>query len=321
MNKRILALLSLLVAVSSRTLATEYALGFSEGPSNASSSHIFVRDGSGEITTFPFLGKVQTSGSIAWSQDGQLLAFAQTSDSDIYTINVITGVKSNATNNPAADSSPSFSPDGANIVFTSLREDDGYFDLFTTNLLTGDTRNITNHPSADVLPRWSPTDNSILFTSLRDGDNEGVVRSSIYSVSPEGEHLTLLSEPGEDAGQATWSPDGKRIAFYSRKNGNRDIIISDLNGENRVQVTSHDADDDAPSWSPDGTTIAFVSKRNGSAGSIYFASLEGNEPQRITNPAGGLRHRTPAFRPVLGPLAVDAVDKLATSWATLKMPQ
>jgi len=53
-----------------------------------------------------------------------------------------------------------------------------------------------------------------------------------------------------------WSPDGKRIAFQSNRNGPYHIYLMDSDGANVVQVTSSDADDRHPAWSPDGKFLA-----------------------------------------------------------------
>ena len=53
-----------------------------------------------------------------------------------------------------------------------------------------------------------------------------------------------------------WSPDGKRIAFQSNRNGSYHIYVMDSDGGNVVQLTNGDADDRHPAWSPDGKFVA-----------------------------------------------------------------
>ena len=53
-----------------------------------------------------------------------------------------------------------------------------------------------------------------------------------------------------------WSPDGKRIAFQTNRDGPYHIYVMDADGGNVRQLTSGDADDRHPTWSPDAKRIA-----------------------------------------------------------------
>ena len=65
--------------------------------------------------------------------------------------------------------------------------------------------------------------------------------------------------------EATWSPDGERLAITLEADGNVDIyIMSAADGSGLTRLTTHPADDHGASWSPDGSMIAFNSDRSGS---------------------------------------------------------
>ncbi|HKE23451.1 MAG TPA: LpqB family beta-propeller domain-containing protein, partial [Bryobacteraceae bacterium] len=83
-----------------------------------------------------------------------------------------------------------------------------------------------------------------------------------------------------------YSPDGKRIAFSSNRNGSRQIWVADSDGSRAAPVTNFDRGySGSPRWSPDGQTIVFDARPNGAA-DIYTVRADGGEPKQLTsNPA------------------------------------
>jgi dipeptidyl aminopeptidase/acylaminoacyl peptidase len=64
-------------------------------------------------------------------------------------------------------------------------------------------------------------------------------------------------------GGATWSPDGKSIAFISNMSGRNNLWIIPAEGGWPVQLTVSDQRQTAPAWSPDGKWIAYQSDYDG----------------------------------------------------------
>ena len=46
----------------------------------------------------------------------------------------------------------------------------------------------------------------------------------------------------------SWSPDGKRIAFVSERDGNFEIYVMDDDGDNQRNLTNNRHSDVAPAW-------------------------------------------------------------------------
>lgn len=63
----------------------------------------------------------------------------------------------------------------------------------------------------------------------------------------------------QDAYTPAWSPDGERLAFYSTRDGGRDLYIMDVFGKHIQRLTNNAANNSSPTWSPDGREIAFAS--------------------------------------------------------------
>jgi len=64
-------------------------------------------------------------------------------------------------------------------------------------------------------------------------------------------------------GRATWSPDGKSIAFISNMSGRNNLWLVAAEGGWPVQLTVGDQRQTAPAWSPDGKWIAYQSDYDG----------------------------------------------------------
>jgi len=83
----------------------------------------------------------------------------------------------------------------------------------------------------------------------------------------------------------SWSPDGRRIAFMSDRDGNREIYSVNADGTDVRNLTNDSASDYHPSWSPDGRRIAFVSTRDGN-NEIYAMDADGTGVTRLTTHFG-----------------------------------
>jgi len=86
--------------------------------------------------------------------------------------------------------------------------------------------------------------------------------------------LTRLTfDPGLQIG-ATWSPDGRFIAYSSDRGGKFDIWVQQISGGDPVQVTKGPGYNWQPDWSPDGKNIAYRSEA-GEGGLFVVPALGG----------------------------------------------
>lgn len=79
-----------------------------------------------------------------------------------------------------------------------------------------------------------------------------------------------------------FSPDNKKIVFYSTRTGNRDIFMMNVDGTGLRQLTSDKAEDFQPGWSTDGERVVFSSNRKGSY-DIWIMNADGTHQKRLTN--------------------------------------
>jgi Tol biopolymer transport system component len=78
------------------------------------------------------------------------------------------------------------------------------------------------------------------------------------------------------------SPDGKKIAFVTNRDGNAEIYIMNADGSDQMRLTENSVSDLLPSWSPDGSKIVFDSDRDGNR-EIYIMNADGSGQTRLTN--------------------------------------
>jgi TolB protein len=120
----------------------------------------------------------------------------------------------------------------------------------------------------------------------------------IYVMDADGSNRVNISavagDPLSDC-EPAWSPDGRWIAFRTRRDGNSEIYKMHPDGTSPVNLTNNPASDYQPAWSPDATKIAFRSRRSGDS-DIWVMNADGSDPQNLSN-APGSWEADPAWSP------------------------
>ena len=147
-------------------------------------------------------------------------------------------------------------------------------------------------------PTWFPGGQRIIFSRSED------IYAMILDLGgdPTGK-LTRLTRNASAERQPSVSPNGRKIAFTSDRDGDFDVYVMKARPESRtnrpVKLTQNTTFDLAPDWSPDGTMIAFSSGDDG-AREVYVmkAAPQNDDTNRPINLTGNAANDSdPAWSP------------------------
>jgi eukaryotic-like serine/threonine-protein kinase len=144
----------------------------------------------------------------------------------------------------------SFSGTGSLVYVTgSVRSAQGKFVWVSRN---GAEQDLAAPAHNYVFPRLSP-DGRRIAVSITEQDTQ------IWQYDLSRETLTRLTFEGKTNGNPTWTPDGKRIAFLSDKDGQSNIYWQMADGSGGLERLNTSEFTQIPSsWSRDGQLLAFI---------------------------------------------------------------
>lgn len=226
-----------------------------------------------------------------------------------------------------------FSPDGNFLIFQSEREaENPFFQIYILSFESGESWRVSPGTGKTTCAFFRPGADEVLFASshldpgaaekqnteyeIRNSGNERRyawdydVHMDIFSANREGDNLKRLTTSyGYDA-EASYSPDGSKIAFCSLRNGYPaenslkgvkltdqekkrlevdpsyfgEIYIMDADGSNQKRLTDWPGYDGGPFFSPDGQRIIWRHfDEGGMLADVYTMKLDGSDRRRLTD--------------------------------------
>jgi Tol biopolymer transport system component/serine/threonine protein kinase len=225
------------------------------------------------------LGDVQPS----ISPDGKTVAFIRYGIgdvNDVYLVSVARGEPRRLTFENANLSSPTWTPDGRNILFRSGISNTGLWNVPATGGKPARIEAVGQNLRGFAISRqgnrlvWAQ---GIFDSNIWQGELSG---GPVPTVRKQSAHALIASTKTDVSSQ--FSPDGQRIVFSSSRSGSIEIWVCSSDGQHPIQLTSFNrGNTGSPRWAPDGRQIVFDGRVEGNA-EIYVINAEGGKARRLT---------------------------------------
>jgi len=242
--------------------------------------------------------------SFRWSPDGAQIAFANDrfGNYDIWTVDVADGTTARHTEDTRYEVFPSWTPDGAHLLYVRLNDAWTDHDVLERPSEGGPARLVVQDTDffdyraggtfgyADV----SPDGEQVLFRSYRSG------WINYWLVPRAGGTPRPLAAAEAEQRHARWSPDGERVLYIENHNGSHELRVVDADGGPPEAVVAPEGMGvvSAPEWSPDGQSISYFYETPSAVRDLYVVDVASGTQTQLTQsmPSGGR--------------AADAVDAL-----------
>ena len=205
--------------------------------------HVMNGDGSG-ITQ---LLSRNTQFAPTFSSDGSAVVYVDLSDrSNIFRYTLDTGDIRPLTAGAWSDASPTFTPDGQHIFFTSNR-DSIFFEIYRMDPDGSNVVRVTNNQNYDALGGVSPNETRLVSAGRA---AVGTVSFGIFTSDLDGSNVVQLTSTSDDSDDESplWSPDGNYIAYRPFINGRPKIYRMQSDGQFPTDLSRNDAYEFASDW-------------------------------------------------------------------------
>lgn len=190
------------------------------------------------------------------------------------------------TKNSWVKSSPQFSPDGKNIIYTVITPKG---QKIVEQEIGKDKINIISQKNGINMDAHILPDNSSVLATLSFGK-----KADIYQLSRKGSVMKAITSGLGSNLSPSISSDGNTIAFVSNRSGSPQIYTKSLvDKKPAVRLTFQGKYNQTPSFSPDGNTIAFTGRDEKKVFDIFMIDRVSKKISRLTQNQG--RNQDPVF--------------------------
>ena len=187
--------------------------------------------------------------------------------------NTVVGRPVNITNSPGYDNQPSFTPDGAGVLFTSMRGGGTQTDIYRYDIASGETKRVTSTPESEYSPTVTPDGAHISVIRVEADGTQRLWRFTVDGRAPE-----LVLTNIKPVGYHAWADDHTLALFVlgppatlqlaDTSTGNASVLVTGINRS--IQRI------------PGGGTISFVERAAGNSGATLSIRELDPKTKRIT---------------------------------------
>jgi TolB protein len=193
------------------------------------------------------------------------------------------------TNDGVPTMSPSWSPDGSKLTYTSFKN--GRARIYVFNLVTRKSYVLSRGTGNTSGANWHPDGKTIAYSM----SNEG--KTSIYTMrSFDGSDVKTLVQGSGLEVEPSYSPDGRFLAFASGRFGNPHLFVRDLQSGQDTRITFAGWYNSSPEWRPDGKKMIFAGyDRQIGRYDLFHVNPDGRQLERLTLDQGD--NENPTYSP------------------------
>jgi len=187
------------------------------------------------------------------------------------------------TSNLSEENSPTWTPDGANLVYIRSVNGGDSFRIVRYDLPTEDETTLYEGEGRAQHSNVSPDGASILFAS---GTERDLDSWEIYVLNVESGNVTQLTDNSEPDWYPSWHPDGSKILFLRSGIGGAALMEMRADGTGQIQIYDGSGGESSPNYTPDGARILFSSDAESTTANLFILSADTQIIQQLTFSGG-----------------------------------
>ena len=219
------------------------------------------------------------------ANDGKILVGSSKEESDVWGVNLAKPGEFAVAADINAELWPAVSADGQTLAFQSIHNLSQGDKLTTGSIVVKAVTGVghaTELVTNGYLPQWSPDGRQLAFLRL-EGKTTSLLRvdatggkESVVAMGALRTEYSILPYNRTQISYFQWSPDGNKLVYGSKKNGQQNLWLANPDGSDDRPLTKNtDANLllHCPVWSANGKRVAYLAKTDkvGPEGKVIFS--------------------------------------------------